>query len=104
MAKRSTKMVVGMLPVMFAVSGWMFLARPWESPVDRAYRLCGVCGLPSSDVDRLIAENRASTLTRGEAVKLWEGTYSDPDGLADARELCMPCVDAVIRVAELRDE
>ena len=89
---------------MFAVSGWLFLARPWESPVDRTSRLCGECGLSVSDVDRLIAENRASTLTRDEAVKLWEGTYSDPDVLADARELCMPCVDAVIRAAELKDE
>ena len=104
MAKRSTKMVVGMLPVMFAVTGWMFLTRPWESPIDRAYRLCGECGLPYTDVDRLVAENRASTLTREEAVKLWEGTYADSDVLADPRELCMPCVDAVIRAAELKDE
>ena len=52
-----------MLPVLFAVSGWLILGRPWESPTEWAYRLCGECGLTSDEVDRLIDVNRHSTLT-----------------------------------------
>ncbi len=53
-----------MLPVLFAVAGWLILARPCESPVERAYRQCSECGLTDNEVDWLIDANRHSTLTR----------------------------------------
>ncbi len=92
MAKRSTKTVAGLLPVMFAVSGWMFLARPWESPVDRAYRLCGECGLPSSEVDGLIGVMRENPKTRAEKLEEFRRLFDDPLDL----EYCEPCAEAVL--------
>ena len=78
MAKRSTNGVVGMLAVMFAASGWLFLARPWESPIDRAYRLCGECGLPSSEVDGLLGIMRENPTTRADKLEEFRKLFDDP--------------------------
>ena len=31
--------------------------------------------------------------------RLWERTYDDPDELAEVRELCLACVEAVVEAA-----
>ena len=81
-----------MLPVLFAVSGWLILARPWESPTEWAYRLCIECGLTSDEVDWLIDAHRNSTLSREQSLELFYATFEDR---ADA-ELCEPCTQAVL--------
>ncbi len=95
MVRRSTKGIVGMLPVIFAISGCMFLARPWESPVDRAYRLCGECGLPSSEADGLIGIMRENPKTRVEKLEEFRKLFDDPLDL----EYCEPCAEAVLDAA-----
>ncbi len=84
-----------MLPVLFAVSGWLILAKSWESPTEWAYLLCGECGLTSDEVDWLIDANRNSTLTREQSLELCYGTFEDR---RDA-ELCEPCAEAVLDAA-----
>jgi hypothetical protein len=83
---------------MFAVSGWLILARPWESPAERADRLCGECGLTDDRTDQLIEDVRLSGASRETAVRLWEATYADPAILEQARDLCGGCVKAVVDV------
>ena len=51
-------------------------------------------------MDWLIDSNRHSTLTREESVALWEQTYTDDETLKAARQLCMPCAEAVLDAAE----
>ena len=52
-----------MLPVIFAVNGWLILTRPWESPAERAYRVCATCAdIGPVEVDHLIDTMR---LARG---------------------------------------
>lgn len=45
-----------------------------ESLSDRAYRLCGQCGLEPDDVDTLIDNSRRAKLTREEQIQLFEAT------------------------------
>ncbi len=70
-----------------------------ESPSDRAYRLCGQCGLEASEVDTLIDNARHSGLTRDEQIRLFEEAYIDGAKLDAAGELCLPCIEAVLDVA-----
>ncbi len=39
-----------MLPILAAIAGWLILTRPWETPTERAYRVCGECG--SSTIEK----------------------------------------------------
>ena len=80
---------------MEAVSGWLILARPWESLTELAYRLCGECGLTTDEVDWLIDANRHSTLSRGHSLELFYATF---ENRRDA-ELCEPCTEAVLDAA-----
>jgi len=70
-----------------------------ESPLDLAYRLCGPCGLEPGDVDTLIDNSRHAKLTREKQVRLIEDTYVDSSKLERARELCLPCIEAVLDAA-----
>jgi len=95
MARRSTKAVVGMLSVLFAVAGWLILARPWESPTEWAYRLCGECGLDADEINQLIDDAAHDTLDRDKLLRLFRETFEDR---TDA-ELCEPCAHAVLDAA-----
>ncbi len=68
--------------------------------VERAHWLCAQCGLSTGDVDGMIDDCRRSKLDRAELVRVWENTYADnPDDLQQARELCGPCIEAVLDAA-----
>ena len=95
MVKRSTKTVAAMLPIMAAIAGWLVLARPCVSPTERAYLLCGKCGLTGDEVDWLIDANQNSTLTREQSLELFYATF---EYRRDA-ELCEPCAEAVLNAA-----
>ncbi len=95
MAKRSTKAVVGMLSVLFAVSGWLFLTRPWESPTERAYRVCSGCGLSNTEVAWLIGVMRESPKIRAELLEDFRVWFADPGDLT----WCEPCAEAVLDAA-----
>ena len=95
MAKRSTKAVVGMLPILFVVSGWLIVARPWESPMERAYRVCSECGISNIEVAWLIGVMRESPKTREEKLEAFRVRFADPDDLT----WCEPCAEAVLDAA-----
>ena len=46
-----------------------------------------------------IADIRLSGQSREEAIAAWEATYDDPDALAEARAVCLTCVEAVVTAA-----
>lgn len=70
-----------------------------ESPLDLAHHLCGQCNLEAGEVDTLIDNARHAGLTRDEQIRLFEEAYIDGAKLDAARELCMPCVEAVLDAA-----
>ena len=71
-----------------------------ETPAARAHRLCEGCGLTVEETDVLIATMRTTDMDRAGTIRLWASTYEDDKKLAQAREECMPCVEAVLDAAE----
>ena len=94
--RRSAKAVACLSLLMFGVGVWLVLARPFESPRDRALRLCGECGLDAAEIDGLIHSSRHTTLTREESLALFREQYKRA---ADA-DLCEDCAVAVLDAAE----
>ena len=76
---------------------WLRHARPWESAKARAHRLCGECGLTPEEIDGLIDEFSHPTLSREQAMELFNGTFDEDDPPA---ELCEPCANAVLDAAD----
>ena len=75
MAKRSTQALACLFLLMFAVGVWIVFARPFESPRDKALRLCGGCGLDAAEIDGLIDDMRHTTLTRAENLALFRPQF-----------------------------
>ena len=69
------------------------------SPTEVAIGQCEVCGMDRDWVLGQIQTVRESGLTGEESVALWEKTYDDPEELAEARERCLPCVEAIVTAA-----
>ena len=67
---RRIKLAVAVALVVSAIptGRWAWHTRPWEAPVDRAYRLCGECGLETAKIDWLIG--RDSLLLGPAAVRV----------------------------------
>ena len=74
---------------------WIVFARPFESPRDKALRLCGECGLDPAEIDGLIDDMRHSTLTRAENLALFRAQY---ERAADA-DFCQDCAVEVLDAA-----
>jgi hypothetical protein len=94
--KRTAVLAIMLLTV--GLSAWRMVSRDSqaaETPAERAHRLCTECDLSGDEIDRLIDDFTNTPLTREEAVRLFEDTYSDPAKLEAARELCMDCVEAI---------
>ncbi len=71
-------------------------ARPFESPRNKALRLCGECGLDVAEIDQLIDDVQHSTLSRAENLALFRQPFERP---ADA-DFCQDCAVAVLDAAE----
>ena len=56
---------ISLIPSAFLAGLWLRNARPWETPTDRAHRLCRACGLAESEVDRMIDDGANRTLRPG---------------------------------------
>ena len=54
MASRSTKLAALLMPLVFGVGAWSIFTRPWDTPTERAHRLCVACGIDHDEVDMLI--------------------------------------------------
>ena len=70
-----------------------------ETAAERAHRICTDCGLSESEIDEMIRNKRESSLTREQEIRAFLATYSDPAELTRERELCQPCVIAVLDAA-----
>ena len=92
MDRRSLKAVACLFLLTFGVGVWLVLARPFESPRDRAHRLCGECGLDVDEIDWLIDSSRHTALTRAENLVLFRAQYERP---ADT-DSCQDCAVAVM--------
>ncbi len=77
----------------FGVGVWLVLARPSESPRDKALRLCGECGLDVAEIDGLIDDMLHSTLTRDENLTLFRAQF-EREAEADY------CADSAVDAAE----
>ena len=71
---------------------WVVLARPFESPRDKALRLCGECGLDVAEIDQLIDDVQHSTLSRAENLALFRQQF---ERVSDA-DYCEDCAVAVL--------
>ncbi len=97
---RRVKLAVAVVRVVSAMPAgrWVRHTRPWESPIQRAHRLCRECGLDDDEVDRFIDTKRNAGLTREQELDLFYATFEDE---ADA-ELSEPCAVAVLDAAGQR--
>ena len=96
MIKVSKKLAASIVLVVIAwPAGRYVKSRPWESPIKRAYRHCGECGLARDEIGNLIVGLSGTTVTRGHAIELYRATFDKPE---DA-ELCLPCAEAVVDAA-----
>ncbi len=84
--------------VIVPAAGW-FVLQSQETKVERAYRLCGECGMDRAWVDRTIENITASGASREAMLRTWERTFADSGDPAWEEPLCQPCVDAVLDVA-----
>lgn len=88
---------VALLPVALIVGVNTIFYRPFESPRQRAYRLCLACAdLEPVEVDDQIIKARSAPGTREHQLRLFVELFDDP---ADAKA-CTPCTEAVLDAAE----
>ena len=88
------------IPIAVVVGLNTIYYRPFESPTQRAYRLCGECGWARNEIDWLIDANRYSTLTREQSLELFRDQFDDE---MDA-EYCAPCTTAILDAADAEVE
>ena len=97
MAKRSAWALGGKVPVLLAVTGWLVLARPWETRTERAYRVCRDCAdLPQGEVDRLVETMRVSPGSRDAKLDVFRRQFDDPTDT----EACELCAQAILDAGE----
>ena len=96
MARRIPQALACLFLQTFAVGVWIVLARPFESPRDKALRMCSGCGLDVDEVDGLIDGARHTTLTRAENLALFRKQY-EREAEAD---YCQDCAVAVLDAGE----
>lgn len=100
MGNRTRLVFVALLvPLSLGAGLWLRFNRPWESPTERAFRICRECGLEDNEITSLIETKSRSTLTREREIELYRDTFNGDDRDTDS-ELCMPCVEAVLDVVE----
>ncbi len=81
------------LPIAILFGLWL---QPGETPIERAYRVCGECGILPFEIDQQIDDARHTTLTREESLALFGGLFERRE---DA-ESCRDWPEAVLDAAE----
>ena len=95
---RRTKVALSaaMLPIAVIVGLNTIFYRPFESPLERAYRLCRQCSdLERAEVDDQIQTVRLAPGTRTDKLRLFRDPFDNPD---DAKA-CTPCTEAILDAA-----
>ncbi len=99
MTNRTTLTISALcLPVALALGMTFRSTRPWESPDQRAVRVCRQCGLADAKIECLIDTMRDSPASREKKLEAFYATFPKR---AHA-EPCLPCVEAVLDAAGRR--
>ena len=77
---------------------WLASSEP-VTPIELAVEHCRECGMDREWVEQTVEDIRTSGRSREAAIAAWEQTYDDPVDLAEARETCLGCVEAVVGAA-----
>lgn len=86
-----------MIPVALIVGLNTLFYKPFESPTQRAYRLCRQCSdLEPAEVDDQILTVRLAPGTREDKLRLFIDQFDNPD---DAMA-CTPCTEAILDAAD----
>ena len=92
-----TILSAALIPIAVAAGLCLRWSRPWESPTQRAYRLCRQCSdLGPAEVDDLVETVRMAPGTRADKLRLFVDQFDDE---ADAT-YCEPCTEAVLDAAD----
>ena len=84
-----------MIPLALAAAFWFRVAQPPESPLDRANRICGDCGLDVESVAWLIDTMAENPLPRDAQLNLFRAQFDD----ASKAEICEPWATAILDAA-----
>ena len=99
MKKRAVCLLAIFTVAVMAVGYWLASSEQL-SPIELAVEHCRECGMDREWVEQTVADIRVSGQTREEAIAAWQRTYDDADELAEARELCSGCVEAVVAAVD----
>ena len=89
------------IPIVLAAGLSPIFYRPFETPTQRAYRLCRQCAdLDPTEVDDQILTVRSAPGSRADKLRLFIVQYDDPPDAED----CAPCAEAVLDAAEREDQ
>ena len=92
-------LTLAIFTVVVVAIGFRLAARKPLSPTELAIEHCRECGMDREWVEQTVSDIQLSGQTREQAIEAWERTYDDPDALAEARVVCLPCVEAVVNAA-----
>ncbi len=84
------------LPVALALGLALRWTRPWESPDQRAVRLCRQCGLADAKIEWLMDTMRDSPASREKKLEAFYATFPN----RAVAEPCLPYAEAVLDAAE----
>ena len=98
--KTRAVLILATFTVVAMVGGYWLASSEPLSPTELAVEHCRECGMDRAWVEQTVEDIRVSGQTREEAIVAWHRTYDDPDALAEARELCSGCVEAVVVAVE----
>ncbi len=94
MARRAKLgLAVGLVLIAVPAGRWVRHTLRWQSPTERAHRLCRECGLDDDQINRLIDTKRDAGLTREEELNLLYAPFGD-------RAEAEPCAEAVLDAAD----
>lgn len=94
---RGLFIILGLVTLAFVVVGTVYRAHLWESPKERAHRLCNGCGLSWAELENLIDDLRGPE-SRDTKMRLFRKAFDDPEQ-ADG---WLSCGVALIVAAERR--
>ena len=97
--KKRAVLILATFTVAVMVGGYRLASTEPLTPIELAVEHCRECGMDKAWVTQTISDIRSSGQSREEAIAAWQRTYDDAGALAEARELCSGCVEAVVRVA-----
>ena len=95
---RRVKVALSAVAIPFVLAAGLspIFYRPFETPTQRACRLCRQCAdLEPAEVDEQIAAARLAPGTREDKLQLFIDQFDDPD---DAKA-CTPCTEAILYAA-----